>query len=367
MNEVSADPPFPAAEQLALDAIMHRRVGEQCVPGAVAGVWIGGRGAWVQAVGIGNLQTAAPIAVDGHFRIASVSKTFVATVVLQLVDEGKLDLEETLDRFVSGVPNGERITIRQLLGMTAGIFNYVGDSVFERAYTSDPLMPFPRRQVVEILRRHEPDFPPGEQVRYSDSNYFLAGFVIEQLTGRSAADEIASRILQPLRLSGTSLPDSPCMPHPHPQGYAAEPGSEELRDLSESNPEVPWTAGAMISTLEDLRIWSKVLAEGTLLSPAMQRERLRWQPLSFEPGREFGYGLGIMNWHGFLGHAGAIFGYSTWMLHSPQDDAALVVLTNRGETETEFASLITFDLLRLLFPERFPQNARVPAQAAPKV
>jgi D-alanyl-D-alanine carboxypeptidase len=366
MNEVSADPPFPAAEQLTLDAIVRRCVGEQGVPGAVVGVWIGGRGAWVQAVGIGNLRTAAPIVADGHFRIASVSKTFVATVILQLVDEGKLVLEETLDRFVSGVPNGERITIRQLLGMTAGIFNYVGDPEFERAYTSDPLMPFPRRQVVEILRRHEPDFPPGEQVRYSDSNYFLAGFVIEAVTGRSAAKEIASRILEPLRLSGTGLPDSPYMPHPHPRGYAAEPGSAELRDLTESNPAVPWTAGAMISTLDDLRVWSKALATGTLLSPAMQRERLRWQPLSFESGREFGYGLGIMSWHGFLGHAGAIFGYSTWMLHSPQDDATLVVLANRGETETEFASKITNDILHQLFPEQFPREANPPASATPE-
>jgi D-alanyl-D-alanine carboxypeptidase len=156
------------------------------------------------------------------------------------------------------------------------------------------------------------------------------------------------------------------MPHPHPRGYAAEPGSAELRDLTESNPAVPWTAGAMISTLDDLRVWSKALATGTLLSPAMQRERLRWQPLSFESGREFGYGLGIMNWHGFLGHAGAIFGYSTWMLHSPQDDATLVVLANRGETETEFASKITNDILHQLFPEQFPREANPPASATPE-
>lgn len=361
MGHDTADPAFPAVEQLALDAILHRRLGEQCVPGAVAGIWIPGRGNWMQASGIGNLQTAAPITPEDHHRIASVSKTFVATVLLQLVDEGRLSLADTLDRFASAVPNSDRITIRQLLGMSAGIFNYVNDPGFEHSYTSDPLLPFPRRQILEILSRHEPDFAPGEQVRYSDSNYFLAGFIIEQLTGRSASAEITSRVLEPLRLHGTSLPDTPQMPRPHARGYGATPGAPELRDITESNPEVPWTAGAMVSTLHDLRVWSKALAEGALLSTSTQQERLQFAPLDLgsDSGIEMGYGLGIMDLHGFLGHAGAIFGYSTWMLHSPAENATLVVLANRGETETEFASKITVDILRLLFPDHFPHASSV--------
>jgi D-alanyl-D-alanine carboxypeptidase len=350
---VDTFPAFSPDVQLSLSAIMQRHIGEQRVPGAVAGVWVPGRGAWVQALGIGNLQTAAPIRAEDHVRIASVSKTFVATVLLQLVDEGKLSLDDVLEQLVAGVPNGDTITLRQVLGMTSGLFNYISDAEFERAYVADPLMPFPRQQVIEILGRHEPDFAPGARVEYSDSNYFLAGFIIEQVTGRSAAEEIATRILTPLRLRGTSLPDVPVMPDPHARGYGAEPGTDALRDLTESNPEVPWTAGAMISTLNDLRVWSKALAEGALLSAEMQRERLRMQPISFDPERQFGYGLGIMEWNGFLGHAGAIFGYSTWMLHSPERDATLVVLANRGETETEFASAITAEILQLLFPVRF--------------
>lgn len=356
-------PPFCEREQLALNAIMQQRLGEQRVPGAVAGVWIAGRGCWVGTAGIGDLRTAAAITANDRFRIASISKTFVATVILQLVDEGKLSLDATLERFVPGVPNGSQITLRHLLGMTAGIVNYVGDAAFEQAYTSDPLMPFPREDILAILQRHEPDFAPGAETRYSDSNYFLAGFIIEQVTARSAAEEIAERILRPLGLSGTSLPAGPEMPAPFARGYAADPGSAELRDLTESNPDVPWTAGAMISTLDDLRVWARALAQGKLLSPAMQQERLTLTPMSLGPGRDIGYGLGIIEWNGFLGHAGAIFGYSSWMLHSGKDDATIVVLANRGETETEFASAITADIGQLFFPERFPPaEARIDSE-----
>ena len=349
--------PFSAGEQLALESIVERLVAEQAVAGAVAGVWIAGRGAWTHAHGIGNVQTAAPMTVDDHFRIASVTKTFVATVVLQLVDEGTLSLDDTLEQFVPGIPNGERITVRQVLGMTAGIVNYINDPAFEEAYTTNPLMPFAPREAVEIVKRYPPDFPPGEKVQYSDTNYILAGLIIEAVAGVSAAEAISSRILEPLGLTGTSFPDTPKMPMPFPRGYGADPGSADVRDITESNPDVAWTAGAMISTLDDLRVWGRALAEGTLLSAETQRERLRFAALPAAPGFELGYGLGIMRLNGFLGHAGAIFGYSTWMLHSTEEDATIVVLANRGETETEFASKIAVDIAHQLFPERFPRDA----------
>ena len=336
------------ADQLTLNTIVQRGMAEQCVPGVIAGVWVGNAN-WTTTQGIANLRTAEPMMLDGHIRIASVSKTFVATVLLQLIAEGKATLEDFLEQYVPGVPNGDRITLRHLLGMTGGIFNFVNDPEFEPAYTNDPLIPFSREFFLELLRRNPPKFAPGQGVEYSDSNYFLLGMVIEAITGRSAAQEINERIVQPLGLTGTSLPDSPAMPDPAPRGYAASSGSKELRDLTESSADVPWTAGAMISTLDDLRVWSRALATGELLTPEMQRERLGVSMLELGMDRTFGYGLGIMEWQGWLGHAGAIFGYSTWMLHHPEKEATVIVLANRGETEQEFASAITFAILGSLF------------------
>lgn len=339
---------FSVADQLTLNTIVQRGMAAQRVPGVIAGVWVEHAG-WATAQGIADLRTAEPMMLDGHIRIASVSKTFVATVLLQLIAEGKATLAEVLEQYVPGVPNGDRLTLRHLLGMTGGIFNFINDPEFEPAYTNDPLIPFSREFFLELLRRNPPKFAPGEGVEYSDSNYYLLGMVIEAITGRSAAQEIDERIVQPLGLTGTSLPDSPAMPSPAPRGYAASAGSPDLRDLTVSSAEVPWTAGAMISTLADLRVWSRALATGTLLTPEMQRERLRLSHLDLGGGRTFGYGLGIMEWQGWLGHAGAIFGYSTWMLYHPEKDATVIVLANRGETEQEFASAITFEMVQTLF------------------
>ena len=339
---------FSIADQLTLNTLVQRGMAEQRVPGVIAGVWVGDAG-WTTAQGIADLRTAEPMMLDGHIRIASVSKTFVATVLLQLIAEGKATLDDVLEQYVPGVPNGNRITLRHLLGMTGGVFNFINDPEFEPAYTNDPLIPFSREFFLELLRRNPPKFAPGEGVEYSDSNYFLLGMIIEALTGRSAAQEIDARIVQPLGLTGTSLPDSPAMPSPAPRGYAASSGSPELRDLTESSADVPWTAGAMISTLADLRIWSRALATGALLTPEMHRERLRVSQLDLGMDRSFGYGLGVMETQGWLGHAGAIFGYSTWVLSHPEKDATVIVMANRGETESGFGSNITFKILEALF------------------
>jgi D-alanyl-D-alanine carboxypeptidase len=120
----------------------------------------------------------------------------------------------------------------------------------------------------------------------------------------------------------------------------------------------------MISTLQDLRIWARALANGTLLTPATQQARLQTGTLVQRQGFDIGYGLGIIEINGFYGHNGAIFGYSTWMLHSPQLDATLVVMANRGETETEFAGTIALDIAHLIFPEQFLRAPETPVAVA---
>src|SRR5215208_655885 len=131
-------PPFPLETQAALQQIVEQRLTEAGSPGAAVGVWIPGHGTWVHAQGTGDLATGAPIRVADRFRIGSITKTFAATVLLQLVDEGRLQLDDPLEPYVSGVPNGDRITIRQVLGMTAGIFSYTADAVLPPGAACDP-------------------------------------------------------------------------------------------------------------------------------------------------------------------------------------------------------------------------------------
>jgi len=344
---------LPAAEQAALGAIVDQAMVEKRLPGVAVGVWIPGRGTWVRAFGTGDLATGAAMDIADHVRIASVTKTFTATAILQLVDAGKLSLDDTLERFIPGIPNGKRITIRNLLAMTSGIYDFTIDEQFLADITADPLMAFTPDDVIAILKRNKPDFAPGEKVVYCDTNFILLGVILEKVSGRGAADIIREDFIAPLKLAGTSFPDTPDMPAPFAHGYyAGEDAKGTLEDFTRSNPDLPWTAGAMISTLDDLRVWAKTIGTGALLSPAMQRERTTFQPFTDNPSAR--YGLGLLEIAGFSGHWGMIFGYTTAMYYLPEDDATIVVLGNQSTNGSTAATEIFVEIARSLYPERFP-------------
>jgi D-alanyl-D-alanine carboxypeptidase len=340
---------FSIQERTKLDAILDKHVTETKTPGAVAGVWIPGRGTWVKAIGNGNLATGDPLAIDDRIRIASITKTFVATAVLQLVDAGKLGLDDVLETYVPGVPNGETATIRQLLNMTSGIFGFVEDETFAAAFDEDPLMDFTPEEGIDIARRHEPYFAPGTGFHYSDTNYLLLGVIVEQVTGKAIETAIAEQILTPLGLNDTSFPTTPEIPEPYARGYFKDPATGEVRDVTRSNPAVSWTAGAMFSTLDDLKIWAEAVATGRLLQPATQAARLETVPIA--PGSPSTYGLGLFEVLGFIGHNGGILGYSTFMVHRPEDGATIVTATNLSDNEGGGADAIFAGILALLYPE----------------
>jgi D-alanyl-D-alanine carboxypeptidase len=345
---------LPAELQLALTDVVLSVLGNSYLPGAIVSVSIPGQGNWSIATGLGDVTNATPIRLDDRFRIASITKTFVATVALQLVDEGKLSLEDTLGQFIDGIPNGDEITLRQLLGMTGGVYNFIYDPLISVDYDQNPLLPFQPEQAIDIVRAHgQADFAPGEKFAYSDSNYILLGVIIEQITGRTIAEEVTDRIIIPLGLRETSFPvGTSDIPQPFAHGYAATAPGAPLRDVSHSNPDVAWAAGAMISTLQDLHTWSNALVAGTLLSPEMQAERLTFTNAITEPVT-FGYGLGIMNVGGILGHSGGILGYGIWMMQDEATGITVVQMTNFGSTEGDpWSQLLILSLLDCLLPER---------------
>ena len=159
---------------------------EKRLPGVNVGIWIPGRGTWVRSFGKADLATGAPMEIADHLRIASVTKTFTATAILQLVDAGKLSLDDTLSTFIEGIPNGDRITIRNLLGMTSGIYDFPADEQFMKDIAADPLMAFSADDVIAILRRNKPNFEPGAEVVYCDTNFIVLGVILEKVSGRQA-------------------------------------------------------------------------------------------------------------------------------------------------------------------------------------
>jgi D-alanyl-D-alanine carboxypeptidase len=285
-------------------------------------------------------------------RIASITKTFVATAVLQLVDRGKLSLNDKLATYIDGIPNGDAISLRQLLGMTSGIHEFM-DEQLRKDFGANPLMSFSPQDVVAIVKRSEPEFVPGEKVSYCDSNYTFLGMILEKVTGKPVAQVINEQILIPLKLYRTSFPTMTTIPAPFARGYyAGDDGKGELKDYTFSNPNVPWTAGAMISTLDDLHVWAKALATGALLKPKTQAERLRFGALADSSGLS-GYGLGIAKFGDFIGHGGTTLGYTTAILYLPDADATLVLEGNQSSMFSNGATEILLTLAKQLFPERF--------------
>ncbi|MFC9324156.1 serine hydrolase domain-containing protein [Kitasatospora sp. NPDC057015] len=295
------------------------------IPGVIAGLWMPGRGSYVRATGVADTTTGRPMTTDQFLRIGSETKTFTVTALLELVDDRRIGLDDPISAYVDGVPGGEGITLRQLAEMRSGLFPYTEDPDFVHDLLSDPSRSFTPREALAYGFRHDNTFAPGEEFQYSNSNLVLLGLVIEKVTGRSAANVIRRRVLRPAHLRHTLFPGGAEFPGPHPSGYTDQTLNGEIAVTTDWNPSWAWTAGAMISDLGDLRRWAEVVATGTLLRPETQAERLTMLPTGF-PGT--GYGLGIFETGGWIGHNGSIPGYESVTVHLPSQRATLVLLIN---------------------------------------
>ncbi|MET9604972.1 serine hydrolase domain-containing protein [Streptomyces sp. NPDC006512] len=342
---------FPAGVERQLKEAVDDARRAHDVPGIRVDVNVPGHGAWEYAVGAADLRTGRPITAEDKVRIASVTKTFTATAVLQLVRAGKLRLDDPLSRYVSW-PNGDAITIRQLLNMTAGIYSYTEDPAWLKRYTEHPDAPFRTRDALDIARRHAPYFAPGKGFHYSDTHYVLLGDIVEKAGGKPLATWVREEIAKPLGLAATGLPTDSAVPEPAARGYRAGPGGA-MTDATRSDPAYAAGAGAMLSNIADLRFWARELATGTgLLTPGLQRERLRLVPVAAEP-EQVGYGLGIASFDGWLGHNGTIIGYNTAMFHDPRSHSTVVVEMNRSfaTLDEDHATELFLRIARIVTPK----------------
>ncbi|MFG3000491.1 serine hydrolase domain-containing protein [Streptomyces sp. NPDC048340] len=323
-----ADADFPqltAAVAAQLDDAVRRALRETRVPGVVVGLWAPGKGSYVKAFGVADKATGAPMKADLNMRIGSETKTFTVTALLRLVDRGKVRLDDTIGTYVSGVPNGDRITLRQLAGMRSGLFNYSEDDAFNTALDDELKHPFTPRQLLGYSFKHPVQFAPGEEFEYSNTNLILIGLVLEKVTGRPLHEVIQRDVLEPAGLHRTLFPTGAEFPEPHAHGYTDQSASGRTVDSTDWNPSWAWAAGAVISDLQDLRSWARTLATGTLLTPATQAERLKTTPTGI-PGA--GYGLGIFDVQGWIGHNGSLPGYESLTVYLPREKATMVVLLN---------------------------------------
>ncbi|HYQ68259.1 serine hydrolase domain-containing protein [Actinophytocola sp.] len=276
--------------------------------------------------GVGDLDTGAPVPYDGRVRMGSSTKTLVATVVLQLVDRGRIALDAPVERYLPGLVrgngnDGRRIRIRHLLQHTSGLPDYADHLPFTPENLDARFQRFSSTQLLDLALAHPPTFQPGETGRwaYTNTGYELLGMVIEKVTGHSWQHEVTERVIKPLALDTMYLPRTGEheLRGPHPRSYLTVPGPAGPRpaDVTEFEPSVFGAAGMLVSTPRDYNRFLTALLDGDLLSPEILAEMKRTDPATrMWPGAEYGLGLirTPLSCGGYVyGHSGDVPGYST--------------------------------------------------------
>jgi D-alanyl-D-alanine carboxypeptidase len=320
-----------AALQNDLDALVAAGA-----PGAILLVRNGNHTTRLTA-GLADVRSKRPMRAADRFRIASVTKSYTASVVLQLVAAGKLGLGDSIERRLPKlVPNGKAITIRQLLNHTSGLYDFESDPRYLKPYLGGNLGYYrPAQQLVRIAVSHKPLFAPGARHSYSNTNYVVAGLIVEAVTGNSFAAELRSRIFQPLHLDLTSYPTTPRMPTPYAHGYTVlgKPGF----DITHISPSLFPASGAIISSVGDIADFYRAVLSGRLLQPKLLKAMKTMVPIgSLDSGTGAtganGYGLGLMRWPtacgSAWGHDGGVPGYWTRSYSTDNGGRQAVLMIN---------------------------------------
>ncbi|MEM9272181.1 MAG: serine hydrolase domain-containing protein [Cyanobacteria bacterium P01_F01_bin.143] len=301
-------------------------------------------GNWSEAQGLANIDSNTAVTTSDRFEIGSVTKTFTVATILKLVESGTLTLEDKLTDWLpievtDIIPNASEITLRQLLNHTSGVAEY--DVVLlERAAISPAifLLDLQPEEILGLIEGIDPFFSPGESWQYSNTNFILAGMVIEAATGNNIAAEIRTQVLEPLELNNTFFAEEEEIPDGYISGYFDFDGDNILDDVSIANLSWSWTSGAMISNTEDLTHFAQALYAGDLLEPSSREEMFDF----VDTGRGYDYGLGVMSFETpdlgrIVGHRGGSLGFSSNMWYSLEDELTYVTLLN-GRSEEDLVN-----------------------------
>ncbi|HYB10522.1 MAG TPA: serine hydrolase domain-containing protein [Alphaproteobacteria bacterium] len=366
------------ADDLAarLKALADSTIKEDESVGIVLGVAREGQTPIVQASGRARVAPAAPMTPDIEFKAASIGKTFIAAIVLELADEGLLNLDDKLSRYLPKVPNAERVTLRQLLNHTSGYDDYITDDFLDtvhahsaKAWTLSELLDYVPSQLLEA---------PGTRYDYSNTNYLLLSLVVQNVTGHSVVAEIRRHFLEPLGLTHTWFASEERVPADKLAHGYSELGDDGSRvDVTDD----PWPLGGadggMVTNAGDLVIWARTLFGGRLLSQRRLNEMLDFVDASDDdaaPGSGYGLGVERLRIEGitFYGHTGSSPGYNDMLLYEPATKTVIVIAINDDPEDEDLLDVIALRVVQAVeeggtirFPRTADPQAGSPAQAAP--
>jgi CubicO group peptidase (beta-lactamase class C family) len=347
---------FGEADKARVDAVAAAWVKAGKTPGLVVGIASDGKMLHAKGFGVADLEHNVPMAADSILRVGSITKQFTSAALMQLVEQGKLKLDDPVAKFYPDFPRGTDVTIRHLLTHTSGIFNYTAQEMpdapkWRQTYTAD--------EMIKRIAANDPpyDFAPGTAWRYSNSGYFIAGAIVEKITGQRLREYLQESVIGKAGLSAdTALDDDEReVLARRAEGYDAvpgKPGSYIKGDFIAMS--VPGGAGAMRSTVADLAAWHQALSTGKVVSAKSYAEmiapgrlkdgRLAREAISRpasapprqprrDPAPNYGLGLytGVIAGHKVVSHTGGIQGFNASLATFPDDHLTVVVLTNTSD------------------------------------
>jgi len=342
-------------DKSALQTMVARTAKELLIPGALVLLRTPQR-EFTVTYGTTLLGATSPPDADTHFRIASNTKTMTAAVIMLLAQEEKLSLDDPVSKYVPDVPNGDRISITDLLKMRSGLYNYTNDPIISKTIDTDPAKVWTPAELLAIAFAHPPNFPPGKEYEYNNTNYALLGLVAENVDGKPLAQVMHDRLFGPQNMQDTKLPSSTVntIPEPYSHGYlygsssvalvgeppyspevqaAARAGTLLQKDYTDVNHSNAAAAGGVISTTDDLATWIKALVGGKVFDADYQRrwfDSLQPEDPSKPKGQKYGYGIAQLSWgsNTIYFHGGETPGYNSKISYDPANDMTLIVWTN---------------------------------------
>jgi D-alanyl-D-alanine carboxypeptidase len=335
------DPSQAEITENNIQAVLDSIIENTHVPGLVAGIWAPNEGIdFVYAAGVSNLETKAPLSPDMIFRIASNTKTFTITVLLQLADEGLITLDDPLSDYLPDFPRANEVTIEMLTNMRSGIFSFTESLDYYNLLVGFPTRTWTTDELIAIAAGQPYYFDPGTGFHYSNSNTVIAGKIIELVTDASLEYNMRTRIIDPLNLINTVyLVGGSQIPGYHSSAYYGGEYDPTLPDVSEYlDISYAGAAGSAISNIYELKTYVEELSGGQFLTPTMQQKRLDCHDIGSPLGLK--YGMGIFNYKSFYGHNGSTFGYTSLMIHSPERNCTIIIWYNCQINETTPTDLL---------------------------
>lgn len=366
--------------QAALQKMVDATARELLVPGAMV-LLRTPQGDFTAAYGTTQLGTTNPPTAATNFRIASNTKTMTAAVIVQLAQEGKLKFGDPVSKYVAGVPNGENITIAELLDMRSGLYNYTDSPEVAAIIDHDMTKAWTPAELLAIAFARPPNFAPDARYEYSNTNYALLGLIIERLDRKALAQALQDRLFGPLSLRHTALPPSNviALPEPYSHGYlygsssvalfgeplysaavqaAARAGTLQPNDYTNLNPSFAAAAGGVVSNADDLATWIEALVSGHVLDAEYQQrwlESLRPVDPSKPGGQQYGYGITQLRWgsNAVYFHGGETPGYNSFIGYDPTNKVTLIVWTTLPVSldERPTANVIMLRVLDQIYAE----------------